>query len=304
MTKEMDFMLQRKMDSSVDYGTPLVISERGWLHNFLNRKEKADNIPVINSKVSNQDRFWGKLKYTSRIDTSIQIIGIIILGTLLGAAYAVTTQGWGKQEIKKVNTIATSSTEQKIENDLSEPSTELSDTTPDDIAFTISPVKEEISDDLLASLDLLVPEIKTEINSPKVISPSNDKLNNVSKDTKEAKTIVISTPNKSFRITQVEPMNKPSEKLDESVYSNIIIPKKFIPKVVEKESTLSERERKIILKLERKLALTQKKIKNIDKENLRLQGKFETLIVKNRALSEQLRSIDDVSAKLKSTIHR
>ncbi len=295
-------MLQRKMDSSVDYGTPLVISNKGWMHNFLNRKEKTDNIPVINSRVSNNVGFWDKLKYTSRIDISIQIIGVILLGTLLGAAYAVTTQGWGKQEAGKVSTPA-ASTEQKIENNLSESFAELSDSSPnnDDIAFTVSPIKEEISDELLASLDLLSPEIKAKVNSPKVLSSSINELNNISKD---AKTIVISTPNKSFKITQVETMNEPSEKLDESVYSNIIIPKRFIPKAAKKENTLSEDEKKAILELERKLALTQKKIKNLDQENLRLQGKFETLIVKNRALSEQLRSIDDASAKLKRTIRR
>jgi hypothetical protein len=109
-------MLQREMDSTVDYGIPLIEPKKGFLekHFKLDKKSKrVDKIPVITRKVtddvsdsmlgtvSKKASMWGWLKYLGRLGVPAQVLSIVTFGTLLGAAYAVTMQTGDRQRAEE-----------------------------------------------------------------------------------------------------------------------------------------------------------------------------------------------------------
>jgi hypothetical protein len=63
----------------------------------------------------------------------------------------------------------------------------------------------------------------------------------------------------------------------------------------------SRYDQKIINDLERQINSLRKKSNYYDVKNIRLMGKVELLTVKNRALSNQLRYLDDLASSLTST---
>jgi len=263
-------MLQRKMDRLADYGTPLVLAKKGWIQKFLNRNKNEDKIPVISSAIVKQSNLWKKLKYIARIETPLRIVGVVILGTLLGAAYAVTVQS-GNKQITATPIVATDQQEVATENIVIQK--ELTDTTQSFSGFQATLPQD--SENISIALKGVAPEVE-----------------------EEAVMFTLSSPDKSLKV--IYPKESPSSENDtaESIYSNIVIPERLVPDVA--EAALSEYEQKIIMELEKKLSIVQLKLEKIDMSNLRLQGKFETLVVKNRALSDQLRHIDTVTESLKS----
>lgn len=109
-------MLQREMDSTVDYGIPLIEPKKGFLEKHFKRDKKSklvDKIPVITRKatdgvrdsvlgtVSKKASTWGWLKYLGRLGVPAQVLSIVAFGTLLGAAYAVTMQTGDRQRTEE-----------------------------------------------------------------------------------------------------------------------------------------------------------------------------------------------------------
>ena len=87
----MDYMLQREMDSTVDYAIPLVKPKKGFFHKSI----KIIKITKKTIKKRTKKRIVRILKrnnwkYFSRLEIPVQIMSILAFGTLLGAAYAVT----------------------------------------------------------------------------------------------------------------------------------------------------------------------------------------------------------------------
>ena len=303
-------MLQREMDSSVDYGTPLVVSKKGWFQKVFDHKKITESIPVINSKVPDENEFWSKLKYLAHIETPIRIVGVVVLGTLLGAAYAVTLQSSDKQREVSVSALDTQET-------TAQESVEKS------VMPTIVTETSHLSSDILLNENdvsineaLKAPEIKDridEFNFSQVLTISEDSEDSNhkggvtlkspeinQKDVQIAPAFKLVSTEKSFKITHPKGFDSSKKTIDESAYTAIVIPKELIPDVAEEsERGLSEYEQQKISELERKLALAQEKLDKFDRANLKLQGKFEILVVKNRALSNQLRHIDTVTTELK-----
>jgi hypothetical protein len=79
-------MLQREMDSTVDYGVPLVKPNEGFFQKLLKKVHVTKKIESVDGSLLR----GGWLKYVVRLEMPVQIISIIFLGTILGAAYAVT----------------------------------------------------------------------------------------------------------------------------------------------------------------------------------------------------------------------
>lgn len=302
----MDFMLQRKMDSSADYGTPLVVTQKGWFQNFFDNKKITEKIPVISSKVSDKNEFWNKLKYLINIETPIRIIGFVVLGTLIGAAYAVTIKNDNSSPVKV--TVSTPDTQEVIAQELMTASTSIAkESSTSSLDFSSN------NNETSIITALKEPEIDAVINEfsfPEgTESEGNDRVTLALKspaiNQNEAKTtpsFKLVSADRSFKITQPKTFNVSKKVIDEATYTSIIIPKELIPDVVESktEAGLSKQEQKRIKELEKKLALAKKKLESFDLENLKLQGKFETLVVKNRALSDQLRHIDTVTTELRN----
>ena len=301
----MDFMLQRKMDSSVDYGTPLVVAKTGWFQKIFDHEVITEKIPVITSKVPDQSKLWSKLKYLASIETPIRVAGVVILGTLLGAAYAVTTQSGDKQS-----------------EELSVPALETQGVAPQELAEEVPTTNEHStsSSDILlndnetsihtALEESEISNVLTELNFSQAITTAENTNNKITlalkspeinqEEAKESSLKLLSTK-KGFKITHPKGLSSSKKVIDEATYTAIVIPKELIPDVVEDSNVgLSKYEQQRIMELEKKLALAQKKLDKFDMENLKLQGKFETLVVKNRALSDQLRHIDTVTTELKN----
>lgn len=304
----MDFMLQRKTDSSANYGTPLVVSKKGWFRKFFDHKKIAEKIPVITSKVPDQNEIWSKLKYLARIEAPIRIVGVVVLGTLLGAAYAVTIKNGDKQSIKEpvssiisqevVTQELTTESVMPIVHGLSTPSENILSNENETSSLTPTTLKEAEISDVMNEFSFSQVTTIPEVNDKVILTLKSPEINQ--DEIKVASAFKLVSTEKSFKITHPKGFNASKRDIDETTYTAIVIPEELIPDVLEEEAGLSEYEQQRIMELEKKLALAQKKLDKFDMENLKLQGKFETLVVKNRALSDQLRHIDTVTTELKS----
>ncbi len=82
-------MLQKEIDSVIDCRIPLVKPKKGFLQKLTIFKKKLLDKIVIGTQKLLKSR---GVKSLARLEVPAQIISVIVLGTLLGAAYAVTMQ--------------------------------------------------------------------------------------------------------------------------------------------------------------------------------------------------------------------
>ncbi len=240
-------MLQREMDSTVDYARPLVEPKKGFLEKYFEIVgviKKATN-RMIEKTVSRGSYCilnWSCLKSLGRFEIPAQVFSIIVLGTLLGATYAVTMQSSDSNNalhhtISSQQEVLYRSVFQKKVTSANLPSKEESSTLESEVVFSL---------------------------------------------------VSILNPQEKYRIsTEVE--NARSEKTLSSTLK---------PDVV--EPTLTQYEQKRIKALEQQILQVQQKAKKLALSDLRLKGKLELLVIKNKALSAQLSHIDYLRDKIKS----
>ena len=194
------------MDSTVDYGIPLVKPKKGFLQKLRIFKKKLTQKIFSNAKKVIKSK---RAKSLARLEIPAQIISVIVLGTLLGAAYAVTMQ-----------------------ND----------------------------DRYIANMS---EALQPEVGIPQIIPHQKAKF--------------------------PDPIN--------SVFLEDRFSKSK-PDVVEPRLSKSEQEK--FNKLEEQLLLLKLKSAKLDLSDLQLKKKLNSLVIKNRLLSDKLRRIDQVSNAIKN----
>ena len=234
------------MDSTVDYARPLVEPKKGFLEKYfeiigvtkqvLNKAKKkiADSIScyILN---------WSWLKSLGRFEIPAQIFSIIVLGTLLGAAYAVTMQSSDRNAL-----------------------------------YRAMPSQQEVLYD-----SVFQKKITSENLSSEVV-PSMSEAEIV------FSLVSILNPQEKYMIsTDIE--NGRSEKTASSMLKPDIV-----------EPVLTQYEQKRIRELEQQILQVQQKAEKLALNDLRLKGKLELLVVKNRALSVRLSHIDYLTDRIKS----
>ncbi len=222
------------MDSMVDYARPLVEPKKGFLEKYfeiigvtkqvLNKAKKkiADSIScyILN---------WSWLKSLGRFEIPAQIFSIIVLGTLLGAAYAVTMQ-----------------------------------TSDRNALYRAMPSQQEVLYD-----SVFQKKITSENLSSKVV-------------------LSILNPQEKYMISTEIERDKSEKTPSNTLKPDIVAP------------TLSSYEQKRIRELEQQILQVQQKADRLALSDLRLKGKLELLVVKNRALSDRLSHIDYLTDRIKS----
>jgi len=290
-------MLQREMDSTVNYGAPLVEQKKGFLESFLTTRVKLklmDKIPVITRKATHSvsDRVlntvpkkassWGWLKYLGRLEMPVQIISIVVLGTLLGAAYAVTMQTGDRQLAEGELSVADSvpATQENISQ---------LEQTPEPVVMQVEPE--------LRSQEIQQQETIFQQVTPAITSLEQDAKPIIESEAIELKVrggaeadlmLSLNASIDNFPKTVESPTNiSPKESASNAPAEDVL------------DSALNKYDQKIIKKLKRKILLVKQETEKYDQSNLRLEGKLELLTVKNRALSNQLRQLDGLSDSLK-----
>ena len=247
---ENGLMLQREMDSTVDYGIPLVKPKKGFFQKLLNiinitKKVSTTKNKKVTEAVNNPILKWGWLKFPARLEVPAQIISIIFLGTLLGAAYAVTMQSGDKHyTLGEVGALSQQEPSQTV--DMGKRPFQK-DTTPEKLFFKTMP-ETTLESELMLSLNSIIDQQSKYMTS--------------------------------------EYTNAPKHSTPSTATSNIV----------------SEYERKKIRDLKKQLSELQQKSSKFDLNNLRLKGKLELLVAKNKTLSNRLRYIDNATHLIKNHV--
>lgn len=245
-------MLQREMDSTVDYGVPLVKPKEGFFKKKLkivNVTKKSTNrvsnkmIERVSAKVST----WGWLKSLARLEMPVQIISIIAVGTLLGAAYAVTMKS-GDRQLQYMAGDSKTLSEYEFSQTIEMQGSIFQKNTAFDnpISKTVAVMPES---ERMLSLNSIIDQY---ITSEHTISPK--------------------------------------DMFSHTTGADIVAP----------PSIVNEHEQKKIRNLEKQILLIQQKSEKLDLSDLRLKGKLELLVAKNRGLSDQLRHIDNLTSSIKN----
>ncbi len=234
------------MDSTVDYARPLVEPKKGFLERYfeiIGVTKKAINkaSKKITKSMSCYILNWSWLKSLGRFEIPAQIFSIIVLGTLLGAAYAVTMQ-----------------------------------TSDRNALYRAMPSQQEVLYD-----SVFQKKITSENLSSKVVPSMLDS------ETVFSLASILNPQEKYMISTEIE--RDKSEKTP----SNTLKPDIVAP-------TLSSYEQKRIRELEQQILQVQQKADRLALSDLRLKGKLELLVVKNRALSDRLSHIDYLTDRIKS----
>ncbi len=290
-------MLQREMDNTVDYGVQLVEPKKGFLDKFFKPDKKsklADKIPVITRKathrvsdsvldtVSKKTSTWGG-RYLGRLGVPAQIFSIVVLGTLLGAAYAVTMQSGDRQLAEGGLSVADNAPVPQ-ENVLP-------------LEQTPSPVVMQIEPELQPQ-EIQQRETIFQQTVPEEVFLEQDVELAVELETTELKVVDRAEPDLMLSL------NTSIDKFQKIVESpNSISPKESASSVPATEEViapvLNKYDRKKIKALKQKILSVKQRARRYGQRNLRLEGKLELLTVKNRALSNQLRQLDSLSDSLK-----
>jgi hypothetical protein len=289
-------MLQREMDSTVNYAVPLVKPKKGFLEELIKtdtQSKLTNKIPVIRRKVTHSvgDRVldsvskkastWGWLKYLGRLGMPAQILSIVAIGTLLGAAYAVTMQTGNRQLVEEgVSVTNNASAPQETVLQLEqipapavmqiEPELQPQEAQQESIFQQLTPEVASLEQDAIPSVESKATEFKV-------------------KDTTEVDLLL----SLNTTIDNLPKAINPPQTSDSKESTPSVPAGEFI------DSALNKYDRKKIKELKQKIFAVRQKTEKYDQRNLRLEGKLELLTVKNRALSEQLRQLDEMSDSLK-----
>ncbi|MCK5917032.1 MAG: hypothetical protein KAG34_01310 [Cocleimonas sp.] len=367
-------MLQREMDSTVDYGIPLIEPKKGFLEKLFKTDSKSklkDKIPTITRKanhsvsdrvlntVSKKALTWGWLKYLGRLGVPAQVLSIVAFGTLLGAAYAVTMQTGNRQLVEGDLSVGSTSAPQE--------NIALLEQTPAPVVMQVEPElqsqkieREAIFQQILpvASLEQDVESIieseEIGLKEKDVTDPSHEittqtregqftegelsvadtdsipdlqedallleqkiqKKEAISQQTSSIALLeqdlgsIIESEATEFNVIDVTEsnlmlsLNSSIDELQKTVNS----PKSLSPEESDSResaptevitSELNKYDQKRIKELQQQILSVKQKTAKYDQSNLRLEGKLELLTVKNRALSNQLRQLDDLFDSLK-----
>ncbi len=238
-------MLQREMDSTVDYARPLVepkkrFSEKCFEIVGMTRTVANKASDKIRGSIRHHIVKWTWFKYLGGFEISAQIFSIIVLGTLLGAAYAVTMQS----NDRNTANIAILSKQEVLHSSVFPKKVISEKTSPKIMPFGIE------SEIVFSLVSILNPReryiVSTEVEGVTSEEPSSSTLK---------------------------------------------------PDVI--EPALSDYEQKKIRALEQQILQVQQQAERLDLSTLRLKGKLELLVVKNRALSDRLRHIDHLGNTIK-----
>ena len=291
-------MLQREMDNTADYGVQLVKPKKGFLDKIFKTDKKsklADKIPVITRKathrvsdnvldtVSKKTSTWGELKYLGRLGVPAQIFSIVVLGTLLGAAYAVTMQsGDGQLEERGLSVADNAPISQENILQLEQ--------TPSPVVMQIEP---ELQPQEIQQQETIFQQIV-----PEEVFLDQDVELAVESEVTELK--VVDRAESDVMLS----LNTSIDKFQKTVeFPNSISPKESASSVPAKKDVidpvLNKHDRKKIKELKKKILSVKQRTERYGQRNLRLEGKLELLTVKNRALSNQLRQLDSLSDSLK-----
>ncbi len=293
-------MLQREMDNTADYRVQLVEPKKGFLDKFFKTGKKsklANKIPVITRKathrvsdsvldtVSKKTVTWGWLKYLGRLGVPAQIFSIVLLGTLLGAAYAVTMQS-GDRQLREggLSVVDVDNAPASQENILQLKQTPASVVTPTELELQLQKRQQQ--------------ETISQQTIPEEVFLEQDVELAVESETTELK--VVDSVESDLLLS----LNTSIDKFQKTVESSSSIsPKESASSVPAAEDVidpaLNKYDRKRIKELKQKIRSVKQRTEQYSQRNLRLEGKLELLTVKNRALSNQLRQLDSLSTSLK-----
>jgi hypothetical protein len=289
-------MLQREMDSTVDYAVPLVKPKKSFLEKLINTKAQLrlkNKIPVIRRKVtdgvsdqildsvSTKASTWGQLRYLGRLGMPAQILSIVVIGTLLGAAYAVTMQTANRQLVEEGGAVV---------NNISASRGTVS--RPEQIsALAVMQVEPKLQPQE-AQQESIFQQL-----TPEVASLKQDAIPSV-----ESKATEFTLKN-TTEVDLMLSLNATVDNLPKAITpSETISSKESTPGVAAEKFTdsgLNKYDRKRIKELKQKIFAVRQKAEEYDQRNLRLEGKLELLTVKNRALSERLRQLDKINDLLR-----
>ncbi|MCK5896987.1 MAG: hypothetical protein KAG20_09285 [Cocleimonas sp.] len=294
-------MLQREMDSTVDYGIPLVKPKKGFLEKLFKRDVEArllENVPVITRKATADpvsDRIFNEttektskkgnwLKYLSRLEMPVQIISVVAIGTLLGAAYAVTMTTGERPSVSNSsinnNIVPVANTSIIPEESISSPETIFS--------TVVQEESQESQQEAETVFQKVVFDGSTSERDLETLIVSEETVEQPVTDTLESDLLLAINTSITPPITVGSTNHiKPKESLGDITTSDVTA------------SQFTEEEQEKINKLKQQIVMVQEKSKKYDLSNVRLKGKLELLTVKNRALSDQLRHLDNLSGSLK-----
>lgn len=327
-------MLQREMDSTVDYGRPSVEQKKGFLDKLFKKNIESkllDQVPVITRKPSSKTSTdgellgrsisktpnWDGLKPLSRLGIPIQIMSVVVIGTLLGAAYAVTMKSGSQLQPKKELALIVDTQlvveEQNFPEEARLPVLDqLEDlkvvaevaevaqlATVEERHFPEEaslPVLEQLEAPKIAETDVLQQQ---EAGSQSAIFDETSLLQDLNGVTPSVEPVVVAPK---------EPEIKTSPELDVLLSLNISIGQLSIePKETSVEQTTVEvvdsseivtYEQKKIEALQQKILSIKKKSKKYDQDNLNLKAKLALFTTKNKMLSEQFRHLEKLSDTL------
>ncbi len=291
-------MLQREMDNTADYGVQRVESKKGFLEkNFkIGKKSKlANKIPIITRKathhindsaldaVPKKTVTWGGMKYLGRLGIPAQIFSIVVLGTLLGATYAVTMQSGDRQRGEGGGSVVDNvPIPQENVLQLEQISTP--------VAMQIEPElqPQEIQQQETISQQIVPEEVFLEQDVGLAVESETTELKKVDSVESDLLLSLNTSIDKFHKIVE-----SPSSIRPKGSASSAPVAKEVT------NPALNKYDRKIIKELKQKIRSVKQKAERYGQRNLRLEGKLELLTVKNRALSNQLRQLDSLSDSLK-----
>jgi hypothetical protein len=344
-------MLQREMDSTVDYGIPSVEQKKGFLDKLFKKNVESkldieskllDKVPVIKRKPSSNINIddeslgesisktpkWRGLKPLSRLGIPLQIMSVIAIGTLLGAAYAVTMKSGDqlqpKKELALIVDIQPVIEEQNFSKEAILPVFLQSDDPKIVAEVALQKLQKEVAevvrlavaegqyfpeDATLPVLDqpeapkiVATEGLQQEAGSQNAIFDETSLLQDLNGVVPSAEPVVIVAPK--------EPEIKNSPELDVLLSLNISIDQlssDLEPEETSVEQTTAEGldssvnvtyEQKKIEGLQQQILSVKQKLKKYDQDNLSLKAKLALFTTKNKLLSEQFRDLEKLSDSL------